>query len=303
MKKKELGVYRLLTIIVVLSISIWFINKHKENIYTTSTHIDIPATPAESISHLPLENIYSHIHPLLISHDINLLIKTINQFNHDIITNLIEKLMNDASHTLSSEEKAKIIFEAVSHCHTKKNTQYTLLNFLLSTPPSICNLSSALITLIRNKHTNILPIFTQWAKKLKRDSKYCSLWPSLINHTFTIAIKENDYFVVETLLSKKIKVSEAKASQLLLYVIEHNKNSAFIPLLVKYAHADVNCAIQGKIPLIEAVEQNNIEHVHALLEAGAVVDRIVDKKKGTALHIAMLHKYTHAEKLLREYGA
>jgi ankyrin repeat protein len=143
----------------------------------------------------------------------------------------------------------------------------------------------------------------QWAKNQQQDAEKPLLWPSLIDNAFDVAIADNDYTTIETLLSKKIKVTEQKASQLLLHVIENKKNNAFIPLLAKHAHADVNYAVNGKTLLIVAVEQNNIEHVHALLEAGAVVDRVVDHTKETALQVAMTRKYTHAEQLLREYGA
>ena len=43
--------------------------------------------------------------------------------------------------------------------------------------------------------------------------------------------------------------------------------------------------------------------IRILLEEGAVVDRVVDSEKGSALTIAMRNNYVCAEQLLREYGA
>ncbi len=43
--------------------------------------------------------------------------------------------------------------------------------------------------------------------------------------------------------------------------------------------------------------------IHVLLDAGAVVDRVVDPEQGSALQIAMARNDKVIQELLREYGA
>ena len=298
MEKKEVGMYRLLIIIIILTASIWFLNKHK-SASNTQTTVDT-LHELQAVKNLPTDQAYNYIQSLLPSHDIDLIVKVTTQLAHHNAQTMIEKLIQTP--LLSAEEKIKIIFGNSAYHSGKKNIQYALFDILIA-HPCLQENTSILLTLIKSKYNEQLALFTQWAKEQSTLSSQPSLWKSFVEQAFYTAIKHDDYAVIELLLSKKIKITEEKASKLLLSVIENNKNSEFVPLLVKHAHADVNYAVNGKTLLIAAVEQNNIKLVHALLEAGAVVDRIVDHKKGTALQIAMANKYTSAEQLLREYGA
>ena len=293
MEKKQSGIYRLIFIIVILTISTWFVSKHK-NTLNTQTHIDALMHSSNTITQLSTAQLYEHLQSIIPSHDIDLIAKVIAQLAPSNAQKIIKKLIEETT-ILSAEEKIKIIFGCIALYTGKQNTQNDLLH-LLCAYPLLQETNSLLVVLIKNKYNDILSIFSQWAKE-------CNLWQSFVDHAFDIAITNNDYTTIETLLSKKIRVTEKKASQLLFSVIEHDKDSAFVPLLVKHAHADVNFTIQGKTLLITAVEHNNIKMLHELLEAGAVVDRIADNTTETALQIAMSRNYTFAEQLLREYGA
>ena len=120
---------------------------------------------------------------------------------------------------------------------------------------------------------------------------------------FKRAVEDNDYTAVEALFSKKVRIAHKKANELLWHIVETGKDSTLISLLINHAQADVNYTENGKTLLIAAVERNNIEIVRTLLDEGAVVDRIIDNEKNTALTVALKHKYRSVEQLLREYGA
>ena len=120
---------------------------------------------------------------------------------------------------------------------------------------------------------------------------------------FARAVEDNDYAAVETLFSKKVRIPQHKASELLWYIVGTEKNSNLISLLVNHAQADVNYTENGKMLLVAAVEKNNTDMVRVLLDQGAIVDRVIDGEKNTALTIAMKNKYRSVAQLLREYGA
>lgn len=299
-KKKIGGVHRLFVIIFFFTASILFLNSQKKTIIT-QTHIDGLEMPVSALP-FSLDQAYHHINSLLVSHNTDLIVKFINHSMNHYATNLVEKIIVDKKFLLSDVEKMKILFGAVMYCKGKKAMQYHLLDLLL-THSDLCSSNSALLTLIRSNYSNSLPVFLNWLRDRQKDENLSNLWAFFVEQAFFMAIEHDDYDVVENMLSKKIRMSQEKASQLLWVVVEQNKNSLFIPLLVKYAQADINYVCNGKTLLIKAVEQKNKDIIQVLLDTGAVVDRVVDPEQGSALQVAMARNDKIIQDLLREYGA
>src|SRR5690606_12151867 len=205
---------------------------------------------------------------------------------HQFTCELVEKIIIDSTFLFSPEEKMRIIFGTILHCNGKKSIQHRLLNFLI-TYPELHKTVPALLVLMRSSAVDILPVFTNWARSLHKNDQKEDLMSLFVNDALVAAIDQDDYDIVESMFSKKIKISYEKASQLLWYIVENNKNNKFVSLLVRHAQANVNSIDNGRTLLIVAVEQNNKKMIQSLLDEGAVVDRIVDPAKGTALQIAM----------------
>ncbi len=235
------GLHRLFVIIFFFTASMFFLNSQKKRIIT-QTHIDGLEMPVSSLP-FSLDQAYHHINSLLISHNTDLIVKFINQSMNHYATNLVEKIILDKKFLLSDIEKMKILFGAVMHCKGKKAMQYHLLDFLLNYP-DLCSNNSALLTLLRSNYSSSLPIFLMWVRDRQKDENRSGLWAFFIDRAFFMAVEDNDYDIVENMLSKKIRISQEKASQLLWVIVEKTKNSLFIPLLVKYAQADINCLLK-----------------------------------------------------------
>lgn len=295
------GVYRLFVIMFFFAASIFFLNSQKRK-HSTATHIDAFSVSSNTTTVFSLDQAYHYISSLLTSHNTDLIVKVINQSMGHCAVDLVEKIIVDKRFLLSDVEKMKIIFGAVMHCGGKKTVQYNLLDFLLMYP-DLCSSHSALLTLMRSNYAESLPIFLGWLRERQKDEGKVDLWGQFVDHAFLAAIDQNDHDVVENMLSKKIRLSQEKASQLLWFVVENNKSSLFVPLLVRHGQADINYVDQGKTLLIEAVEKNNKNMIQALLDEGAVVDRVVDPAKGSALQISIALNDRAIQELLREYGA
>ncbi len=251
---------------------------------------------------LSLDAAYEQINSLLLAHDIDLTIKVISQCKHAFAKDLVEKIITDESLSLSNEEKIKIIFGLAAHKSLKKNVQYELLDLLLKYP-ALHKDSPLLLTLARGKYADMMGLFIAWGKDRQKTIARHDLLASSAESAFSVAVAQDDYQAIEVMLSKKLRISVPYASELLWYIVNNNKSSSLVSLLVRHAHADVNYAEREKTLLIAAVEKNNIDMIRVLLDEGAVVDRVVNARKGTALTIAMRRKYTQAAELLREYGA
>ena len=300
MESEKVGMYRLLIIMGIFSASIFFLNNNKKKI-TTQTHIDLLHCKSSSVATLSLEHAYEQMNSLFVSRDTDLIVKVIGQSNDQCFYELIEKIIQETPSFLSYEEKMNILFGLVAHSTVKKN-QYDLLDLLLKYP-ILHSETPALLALARSKYYDVIAIFINWGKDRQKNGARADLLATYVEQAFDVAIAENDCAAVKVMLTKKIRLAPDRASELLWEIVENNKNSSIIPLLVHHAHADVNYADNGKTLLIGAVEKNNIDMIRVLLDEGAVVDRIVDTEMGSALHIAMKNNYVSAEQLLREYGA
>ena len=190
----------------------------------------------------------------------------------------------------------------ITYSCPKKNVYYEWLDLFLKYPV-LHTQTPILLSLARSKHADLIGLFIAWGKDRQKAQGKMGLLAAYAEQAFKHAVEDNDYAAVETLFSKKVRIAQHKASELLWYIVQTGKNSGLISLMVNHAQADINYAKNGKTLLIAAVEKNNLEIVRVLLDKGAVVDRIIDSEKNTALTIAMRNKYHLVEQLLREYGA
>jgi hypothetical protein len=190
----------------------------------------------------------------------------------------------------------------IGHSCPKKNVQYEWLDLLINYP-SLHTQTPVLLSLARGKYADTIGLFIAWGKDRQKSLRKTGLLAGYAEQAFARAVEDNDFSAVETLFSKKVRIAQNKASELLWCIVETNKDSRLISLLINHAQADVNYTKNGKTLLIAAVEKNNVDTVRMLLDEGAIVDRIIDNEKNTALTIAMRNKYHVVEQLLREYGA
>lgn len=301
MESRQTGIFRLCVIMGFFCVSIFFLNNNKKK-FITATHIDVLNLQVDSLENLSVGQAYESMSTLFATRDIDLIVKGISQFKYNFTYDVIEKIIQDSLSCLSYEEKLKIIYGIIAHHGMKKNIQYDLLDFLIKYP-FLHAKTPALLVLVKSKYTDIIASFIAWGKERQKNGASVNLLSSYAEHAFTVAVENDDHIAVEMLLSKKVRIEPAKASALLWYIVEHNKHSSLVSLLVHHAQADVNYVHKGKTLLIVAVEKNNMNIIRVLLDEGAIVDRTIEGESGTALQIAIVNKYHLAEQLLREYGA
>jgi ankyrin repeat protein len=300
MESRQAGILRLCIIMIFFGVSILFLNNNKKTI-TTATHIDVFNFKVDPITVLSLDQAYETMNTLFLSRDIDLIVKVMSQFQCRFVYDLAEKMINDQSLPLSVEEKITVMYGVGAHCGCKKNIQYDLFDLLLKYP-ELHSQTPVLLTLVKSKYIDLISLFITWGKDRQKTGKASTdFLASCAEQAFTVAINNDDHHAVEQLLSKKVRLSQEKASSLLWHIVDHGKNSTLMSLLIRHAHADVNHTQSGKTLLIAAVEKNSMDVIRILLDAGAVVDRV--SNVGTALNVAMKNQNHGAEQLLREYGA
>lgn len=302
MKNTRAEICRLFVILSVLSASIWVMNDHKKTV-TLATHLDVSGATTEGVGGMSIDAAYEYMNELFLAHDTYLVVQVISQFKSSSTVELVEKIIKDKKIPLTTTEKLTILFGVVDHFRGKKAVQYQLLDLLLKNP-DLYKKNPALFVLARSKYVEIFPDVLQWINQQEKNDATKKRVEFFVTDALKASVQLNDRNSLEVMLNKKVRISQQQASKLLWYVVVNKKSSSFVPFLIRHAQADVNYVGDGKRTLlIMATEQKSKDIVNALLEEGAVVDRIVDPAVGSALQIAIERGYTDIELMLRDYGA
>lgn len=268
----------------------------------TATHIDVCDIKADSAINFSIDQAYQEMHALFLANDIDLIVKTLSQFKYNFAREIVKRIIQDKTIKLSYDEKVTIIYGMIARSCPKKNAQYTWFDLLLEYP-LLHTQTPVLLSLARSKYADNIGLFIAWGKDRQKTPGKMGLLANYAEQAFKKAVEDDDCIAVETLFSKKVRIAQHKASDLLWHIVETGKNSTLISLLINHAQANVNYTENGKTLLVVAVEKNNVDIVRVLLDQGAIVDRVIDGEKNTALTIAMKNKYRSVAQLLREYGA
>lgn len=285
MHGERTGFFRLLVILIVFVISVLLINKNtKQNVLPL--HLDIQHDLSENSTSFSFEQLYGHIHSLLLSRNISLIIRAISQCNTHYIYGLVEKIVQDATLPLTHKEKIDIMCGVVACSSGKKILTHKLFDLFLLYPELYAQ-TPLLLTLARAKQSDIITSFLQWLENSSKTDNNTYPIQIFICDALSMAIAENDCSAAEIILNKKIHINKEAASNLLWHAVKYNKNALFVPLFVRCASADVDYSCDGKRTLlIQAVENNNISLVQALLEEGARIDYMLDDTIGSAISVA-----------------
>ena len=128
-----------------------------------ATYIDICDAKADLTAHGSVDQTYQEMNSLFLARDIDFIIKAISQFKYNFARDLVEKMIQDQSIGLSSDEKVKIIYGMLAHSCPRKNVQYEWLDLLISYP-CLHTQTPVLLSLVRSKHADMIGLFIAWGK-------------------------------------------------------------------------------------------------------------------------------------------
>ncbi len=304
MKNKRSDVHLLLTILIVFSASVGFLHGRKIG-KTLATHIDVSNATTQGVATLSLDEAYDYLHSLIQSRNISSLANVIAQFRPQAAKDLVERIMLDKAVPLTDEEKLSLLFAVTLEYQGKKRAQYSLFDLLFMHQDIQKNLSPLLVA-ARSLYAEVIPTSISSIKERRKNRAYQAYKNFLgnqINQALTRAVTDNDVKALDVMMSKKVRIAQKKASNLLWLAVSGKKDTAFVPFLIRRAHADVNFVGDGKRTLlIKGAENNHPQMVRALLEEDAKVDLVIDPAVGSALQIAIARKYVEVELLLRKDG-
>lgn len=239
MKHQAGSVFPLVIIIVLLILSLVMVHKNKESCepFQINTKYSISAD---------LKNYFLE---LIHSGDYDKTAQLVDRFHFVKKVQFVRFLLYDAVIKLSHEEKMKA-FLKILMTSARKDYQKALLNeFDLKK----FQCQKPFLGLVVTYAGSLLPLVLQWLS-LNYEAEHII---ALGSHAYEYAVSVNDVNACGLLLEYDVEIDPKNATNLLLDVIYHKKNKAFIPLLVQLG-ANLQKNIISKKLLLYKLQKNNL---------------------------------------------
>lgn len=239
-----------------------------------------------------------------IAQGIKKIVDFVSQLPFEQQLRILKIIIADEQSALSTENKMALGLGLASHSLADEKSSF--LKLLLNSPQ--VDKTPLLYIASYHKYDDIVPVIIENLNTSERES---AIYKALLN-----AIETNQITIFARLIGSLQNIPANLATKLLWDVLEKNKDSEFVSILVKQK-ADINYPKKGKTPLVVAVDAQNLKTLQTLIDSGAEVNKFDDPAIGTPLQRVISNskrldkqkdqKYkkmnTTIELLLRQHGA
>ncbi len=284
-KPKYLDIVLLLGFLLLLSAGVSLLAK------TENSHL----VPTESD-----KTVLNQISPLLMARNVKKIAEFISHLQQPQQLRIMNQLLDDQKNPLEVTDKIRLLLELARKTGSQ-DYRIALYNALIVNE-QVAQQKPLLFIAAEGNYEDLLVSIADWL------SQHTDVFSDWFYKGVLEAIKENKPEIANKLLSRFLTIPPELATKLLWEVIKGKKSAEFIAPLVKKG-ANVNDALQGRTPLIAAVELDQEPLVAELLKNGAekTINTFVDPAVGTALQVALQNqkktKDSRIEELLRSKGA
>ena len=255
-------------------------------------------------SHLvPTESdktVLNQISSLLMARNVKKIAEFISNLPQDQQLRIMNQILDDQKNPLEVTDKIRLLLELARKTGSQ-DYRIALYNALIVNE-QVAQQKPLLFIAAEGNYEDLLGSIADWL------SQHTDVFSDWFYKGVLEAIKENKPEIANKLLSRFLTIPPELATKLLWEVIKGKKSAEFIAPLVKKG-ANVNDALQGRTPLIAAVELDQEPLVTELLKNGAekTINTFVDPAVGSALQVALRNqkktKDSRIEELLRSKGA
>lgn len=266
-----------------------------------------PAVNENPFATVSLREIMNNLGPLIQARGVNEIAQGLKDLAITQVKNVLTDIIQEENSPLTSEDKIKLWVLSALSFSGRPDAQRTILN-LYEIFELMRKDKAVLFEVAHLKEApQIIPMVLKWIEYIQKNPAIMS--GPLRRHMLempiracTFAVTKNDFKALEVLLRNGVMLLSSQSTDLLWLVVEGNKKSEFIPLLVAHG-ADINADRKGYSPLMKAVKNNNMVLTQVLVKAGAKIDTIYNPAVGNALQIAIEKGHAAIDQFLRAQGA
>jgi hypothetical protein len=235
--------FPLLIIIILLILSLVMLHNNKQSFFPSYTK-----NQNYSIS----SDLKNHFVELMESSEYDKIAQLVDRFHFVKRVQLVRLLLYDSIIQSSDDKKIQAFFKILT-MSVRKDYQKALLNeFDLKK----FQFQKPFLALVVDHASSLLPLILQWLSNHYEPESIIKLG----SQAYQFVVAANDTCSCTLLSQYHVEIDQQKATDLLLDVMYHKKNKAFIPLLVKLG-ANLQKNIVSKKLLLYGLQKNNLKQI------------------------------------------
>lgn len=289
MKKKQHDVFIILGALIALSFGIGILHGDEKE---QQTILELTQNSKEYLKSLQ---------PLIETRSVEKIAKSLTVMPIEQIGAIVRKILSDQNTLLSRNDKLTLIF-ALSTEFARDPRYADYFFALLSEYPALITTGEPILyVMAKTYYDPLLPAFITWLLKHEPVAGLPKV-AQMIEQAGSVAVQKRSLGGSRRLFMRGLGFSKQQLNSYLWNLTQGNGNPGLVEVLIG-AGADKNVAFKGTTPLFNAVKNDNLPMVKALIKSGVDVNFIADKSLGSPLQEALGQGLTPIELALRNAGA
>ncbi|BDC35128.1 hypothetical protein Noda2021_10860 [Candidatus Dependentiae bacterium Noda2021] len=289
MKKKQHEVFIILGALIALSFGIGILHGDEKE---QQTVLELTQNSKDYLKSLE---------PLIESRSVEKIAKSLTVMPVEQIGAIVRKILSDQNTLLTRNDKLTLIFAlSTEFARDPRHADY-FFSVLRDYPQLIINGEPLLYVMAKSYYDPLMPQFITWLSQHEPLAGIPSV-AQMLEQAGMTAVQKRSLGGSRRLFTRGLAFTKQQLNNYLWMLTQSNGNPGLVEVLVA-AGADKNVIIKGSTPLFNAVKNDNLPMVNALIKVGVDVNYIADKSLGSPLQEALGQGLTPIELALRKAGA
>lgn len=319
MRHERFDIRLLLSLLLIFGFSVGLIYGADKKNGTAAPKLELPVlkeTPQKKVTFedknaladLTIDQAVDQLDVFAATQDIEKMIEMLVGLPLDKMVAIAKAMINDKESDLSRDEKLLFLYGLALKFKKDPVSQYKILD-LIADSQMVLPGKALLLVAAQNNYPSALPMIVAWAKEYTKktgEEKTPREIALLVQRAMDEVVDpEDDPLALGVMFKNGVEITPERASLSLWMAVDRDKKPEFVKVLIDH-NADINYARKGYSLLMKAVENENEDMVHALVEIKPdklEINAMHKPAVGTALQLAIQHGLATIDEYLREHGA
>ena len=241
--------------------------------------------------------------PLIESESIEPLVEEVVKMPLDTITPIIENILGNDEQLFDRSDRLQILFGIADGYKTLEDKKH-ILDFIIDPRYRYMRDGNPIMYIAAtSSYPQIIPVIKEWySKKVAKQFNKDVLRDQLEMNALVHAVEQKDLNALTIMKKYGVDMTKKRMGILLHDAVRYKVGRDIIEFLLGQG-ADVNYALGDYTPIMEAVNNNDLDTVKLLVERGADPSKVVNNAVGNALELSEGEERIAIQAYFVEHGA
>ena len=243
------------------------------------------------------------LQPLIESESIEPLVEEVAKMPLDKITPIIENILGNEEQLFDRSDRLQILFGIADGYKTLEDKKH-ILDFIIDPRYRYMRDGNPIMYIAAtSSYPQIIPVIKEWySKKVAKQFNKDVLRDQLEMNALVHAVEQKDLNALTIMKKYGVDMTKKRMGILLHDAVRYKVGRDIIEFLLGQG-ADVNYALGDYTPIMEAVNNNDLDTVKLLVERGADPSKVVNNAVGNALELSEGQERIAIQTYLVDHGA